>query len=147
MPNINWTAKVSGATQITDGLTEAKSSVMVKINARITVARLLFITPLVGQDNVYAAKEEEAKLYLAESPSPVTLDAYPHLKNEVGVTAPDATQLSQLWLNMSYYWRQVSGGIEGARMRAYANVSSSATVADVTTAYHQLEADLSLLGI
>ena len=51
---------------------------------------------------------------------------------EVGVTAPTAWELAQIWVNVSVYWRSIAARIEGARMRAIARIEAASDPKAVT---------------
>lgn len=107
-----------------------KAEAIALINAKAGRTRQQFITTSPGQDMIYIAKEREALAFLA---APVDdLTAYPLLAAEVGVTAPTAWQLAQLWANVAVYWRGIAAQIEGARMRAIAQLKDATTAKSVT---------------
>ena len=108
----------------------AKAAAISEINAAAGLARQKFITTCPGQEMIYIAKEREALAFLA-APT-VDLAAYPLLAAEVGVTAPTPWELAQIWANVAVYWRGLAGQIEGARMRAIAQVEVSREPATVT---------------
>ena len=78
---------------------------------------------------IYLAKEAEAVRYLAETPA--TLDGYPMLAAEVGITAPTAYELAQLWVNMSDLWRGIAAQIETARLGAIYQIETAPDAAAV----------------
>lgn len=85
-----------------------------------------FVTELPGQDMIYIAKEAEALSYLAQ-PDPV-LDGYPLLAAEVGITAPSAHELAQIWANMGMLWRMAAAQIEGLRMATLNAISAAQSI-------------------
>jgi hypothetical protein len=106
-------------------LARHKQEAIDKINTYAGQVRLKFITNLPGQDLIYKAKEEEALRYLTTDPAPLTLVDFPMISAEVGVSAPTAYELAQLWANLSVMWRVASGEIEARRLTAIASVSSA----------------------
>jgi hypothetical protein len=95
------------------------------INARAGAIRGLYITDVSGQQMIYLRKEEEARAWLsATSPD---LASYPLIAAEVGLTAPTANELAQLWLNLSALWIAVAAALEGMRFAAIAEVTSAAS--------------------
>lgn len=78
------------------------------------------------------AKEAEARAFLAE-PDPDLAD-YPMLSAEVGITAPDAETLAQIWLNMVVLWRSAAAGLEALRLTTAAAIEAAGTVAEVDAA-------------
>ena len=117
-------------------LNVCKATAIARINAASGLARQQFITTCPGQDMIYIAKEREALAYLAAPTADLT--AYPLLAAEIGVTAPTAWELAQVWANVSVYWRGVAARIEGVRMRAIAAIEAAAdpkVVAEVSTVF------------
>ena len=69
-----------------------------------------------------------------------TLDDYPMIAGEVGVTAPSAWQLSQLWLNMSERFRFIGAATERPRqiaLNAIATAPDESTLQEAETAFAQ----------
>jgi hypothetical protein len=108
-------------------------------------ARLAFVTDIPGQQNIYAAKETEARSYLAATPAPATLVAYPLIAAEVGITAPDAYQLAQVWANMAALWKQVAAATERLRMEMSAALDAATSEAEIDAATSAYEAALATL--
>ena len=104
-------------------LQKVKTEAVAAINAASGLTRQKFITTAPGQEMIYLAKEREAIAYLAD-PVPLPID-YPLIAAEVGVTAPTAWELAQVWVNVSVYWRSIAARIEGARMRAIARIEAA----------------------
>jgi hypothetical protein len=98
----------------------------------ITAARNQLITDLPGQDMVYLAKEAEARAWTS-AVSPDLAD-YPLISAEVGITAPDADQLAQLWLNMAALWRSAAAGLEALRLSTQAAIEAAQSPAEITAA-------------
>lgn len=101
-------------------LAQARASAVAAINAVRGEMRSRFLTQLPGQDMVYLEKVAEARDWLAASasgaePNPAE---FPHLSAEVGVTAPDADAVAQVYLNLAAQFRHISAVIEGCAMRA-----------------------------
>lgn len=119
-------------------LAVSRAAAIGRINAAAGELRKTFITSIPGQEMLYLAKENEARLYIAD-PAPDMAD-YPLIAAEIGpgLTAPDAGQLAQLWLNMGHQWRQVAAQIETARLGAVYAVEAApdeATIAAIEAAY------------
>lgn len=106
-----------------------KARAVARINNAASDLRGQYITVIPGQEMIYLAKEAEAVRYLAETPE--TLDGFPMLAAEVGVTAPTAYELAQLWANMSALWRQVAAQIETARLTAIYAIEAAEDAAAV----------------
>lgn len=115
-------------------LATAKARAIAGINARAGQQRLALITDLPGQDMIYLAKEAEALRYLAETPEPADLSSYPLIAAEVGITAPDAYQIAQIWAQLGAMWRQVAAQIEGARLGAINAITAAEDDAAIRSA-------------
>jgi len=117
-------------------LQTARLAAIGRVNAKAGELRRTFITSIPGQEMLYMAKEAEARAWVAAT-APDLAD-YPLMSAEVGLTAPDAAQLAQLWLNLGAQWRQVAGQIEAARLGAvYAieSAGSEATISAIESTY------------
>ena len=127
------------AARVAADLVAAKATAIARINAASGLARQQFITTCPGQDIIYIATEREALAYLAAPTADLT--AYPLLAAEVGVTAPTAWELAQVWANVSVYWRGVAAQIEGVRMRALVQIETASdpkAVTAVLAAFHPI---------
>lgn len=93
-----------------------RDAAVAAINRRAGEVRVLFATDIPAQQMIYQAKEAEARRYVAASPEPATLDGYPWLAAEVGITAPTAMELAMLWLSMAGMWTVIGTSIEQIRM-------------------------------
>ena len=127
--NIDWAQLVPAEALAAAALATAKSVARAEIIAHISAARSALITTLPGQQMIYLAKEAEARAFLTD-PAP-DLAAYPLLAAEIGITAPDALQLAQVWLNMGDLWRSTAAGLEALRLGAAAAVEAAGTVEEV----------------
>lgn len=125
-------------TALDTALAASRRAAIGRINGAAGELRRTFITSIPGQEMLYLAKENEARLFIAD-PAPNMAD-YPLIAAEIGpgLTAPDASSLAQLWLNMGSQWRQVAAQIETARLGAvYAveTATSEAEIAAIEAAY------------
>ncbi len=118
------------AAHVAAGLAIAKAQAIAKINEIVGVTRQKYITTSPGQDMIYIAKEREALAFLVAPTQDMT--SYPLLAAEIGVTAPTAWELAQVWANVSVYWRGIAAQIEGIRMRAIAQVEAASDPQAVT---------------
>ncbi len=123
-------------------LTRARTQLVERVNRMAGDLRRRIYTDIPGQDALYLEKRAEALAYVAATlaqggTEPALLDAYPLLASEVGITAPSAWQLAQLWLNRSDQFKRVGAATEQARMRAIAAI---ATAPDFTS-LEAIEAD------
>ena len=110
-------------------LERVKARAVARVNEAASSLRGQYITVIPGQEMIYLAKEAEAVRYLAETPS--TLDGFPMLSAEVGLTAPTAYELAQLWVNMSDLWRGIAAQIETARLGAIYQIETAPDAAAV----------------
>lgn len=121
-------------------LAACRSAAVAQINAAAAELRARYVTVMPGQEIIYLAKEAEALRYLNAPPE--TLDDYPLLAAEIGLTAPDAHTLAQIWANMAGLWRSVAARIEAARLGAIYRIEAAETQAAVASV---LEAGLIML--
>ena len=101
---------------------EHQAAAITSVNAWAGRERSRHITIAPGQEMIYLAKEAEALRYLVDTdPDPAD---YPLICAEVGVTAPDAYQIAQIWAYMAGLWRQVAAQIETARLGTIAQIEA-----------------------
>lgn len=129
---IDWTQLQTAEIRAAEALAEAKQRARADLAAAVAEARAAYITTLPGQQMIYMAKEAEARAYVAD-PAP-DLANYPLLSAEVGITAPDAWQLAQIWLALADLWRNAAAQIEAWRLGAAAAIDAAGTVAEVEAA-------------
>ncbi|MFN4191807.1 MAG: hypothetical protein ACK4FR_02595 [Tabrizicola sp.] len=104
-----------------------------RINEWIGTLRSRIYTDIPGQDALYLEKRAEALAYVRESEmsgEPSDLADYPLIAGEVGITAPTAWQLAQIWLHLSDRFKAAGAATETARQRAMMAVE---TAPDLTT--------------
>lgn len=106
----------------------------------VRAKQMEFITDLPGQIRRYAMKEAEARAYL-DDPSPDLAD-YPRLSDEIGITAPTALELAQLWVAMADSWDAADRAAEKARMAAKTSLAEASTISDIDAAVTTLNIDL-----
>lgn len=131
--SLNGLQVINGAAVYND-LSTLKSDAIARVNERAGRVRRTFITDLPGQEMLYLEKLREAVDYMAETPEPATLAAYPLLASEVGpgLTAPTAYQLAQIWLYLSGQWKAAAGQIETARLGAVYAIEAATSPAEIT---------------
>lgn len=113
-------------------LVRARIEASADINIRVGDLRRRIYTDIPGQDAMYLEKRAEAVAYVAEARGrgePATLADYPLLANEVGLTAPTAWTLAQLWLNLSDQFKRVGAATERLRMQAQIDISTAGDIA------------------
>lgn len=114
-------------------LTGAKEYAVGFVNVAIGSVRARYITDIPGQGMIYQAKEAEAIDYLSRTPEPSDLSEFPFLANEIGTTAPTASELAQVWINLSSQWRGVGSQLENLRLGTLAAVEAATSPAEVDT--------------
>lgn len=125
-------------------LAEARAAAIARINSAADSLRRLHVTAITGQDMIYLRKEAEARAWLAD-PAP-DLAAYPLIAAEVGVTAPTAHELAQLWLNMAALWVAIAAPLETARLSGIDAVERAADPADLPTIVATTEAAIAAIA-
>lgn len=123
-------------------LSEKKLEMKRLVAEKIRLARTRFITDLPGQEAIYARKKETAVAYLQSDPLPSTLDDYPLLKKEVGVTAPTAFELAQIWLNLDSLWETVAANLEAVRLGTNQEIDATTTTSELSGTEEKLYADI-----
>ncbi|PTX38104.1 hypothetical protein [Gemmobacter caeni] len=134
--SIDWSKTLTAEARAATALEAAKAEARVTLAAAVTAARATLITDLPGQSMIYLAKEAEARAWMADpTPDPA---AYPLLSAELGITAPDAASLAQIWLNLATLWRSTAADLEALRLTASAAIDAATTLEEVGAAVSQL---------
>ena len=107
-------------------LTAAKAIAVASINTLIGNIRAEYITVIPGQEMIYGDKEKEAIAFLAEPTIPSDLTPYPFIEGEVGLTAPSAYEVAQVFVNKAAMWRPLGAQLEQLRV-GYGNAIYAAT--------------------
>lgn len=101
---------------------QRRAEALTRLLQLVNAARAPYITNVIGQEMIYLSKQLEAQAYLAEVAANsgveegIDLSAYPWLQREIGLTAPTAYQLAQLWLGMKALLNYVGPLIEEVRL-------------------------------
>lgn len=112
-----------------------KQNYLNKVLLAMSDIRAKFITALPGQDMIYLKKEGEAKSYLAsENPN---LSDYPLISAEIGVTAPTAYEVAQIWVQLSYMWAVTASELEKVRLTCVNAINEASTEGEVENAYSE----------
>ncbi|MBD3788144.1 MAG: hypothetical protein IE922_14475, partial [Sphingomonadales bacterium] len=117
-------------------LEAARAAALARALELRAAARMHYITDIPGQDAIYASKLEEARAFLADA-EPVAAD-YPLIWSEVGVTAPTAAEVAQVFLNLNALWKSAAAGIDGAYFGAQAAIMAASNEADMIAALDAL---------
>lgn len=131
-------------------LDRARAQASDRINAKAGELRRRIHTDIPGQDALYLEKRAEAVAYVAEARGrgePETLADYPLLANEVGLTAPTAWTLAQLWLNRSDQFKRVGAATERLRMRALIDIATAGDIKALETIERDFTEALSRLPL
>lgn len=131
--------KAELAQRATARLAAAREAAIARINARTDAFRRRYYTVIAGQDALYLEKRTEALAYVREADQagePATLTDYPLIEGEIGVTAPSAWQLAQVWLNMSAQFLAIGAATESPRQIA----NNAIALATDETTFWQIEA-------
>ena len=86
------------------------------INAAIGQARAKLATNIPFQDMMYLEKKAEATSYVQQNPEPETLDDYPLIAAEIGITGETPAQIVQVWLNTKAQWTIAAAALESLRL-------------------------------
>lgn len=127
-------------------LTQQRDSALEAVDEMIQTARLRFVTPLAGQEAIYLSKEAEARLYVTTVPEPSTLEDFPYLAGEVGITAPSALALARMWMQRGALFRSLGARTENLRMTARKAIRTADNREAVEAALQGLAARLDALG-
>lgn len=119
---------------LVEQMSETSRAAILRVNETVGQIRRRYITTIPGQEMVYQAKEAEAKDYVALATAPAALDDFPLLAAEVGITAPTAYELAQLWLNMAAQWRGIAAQLETLRLGTIGAMEDAETRAEIETA-------------
>ena len=115
-------------------LEQRKADTIKEVNAKIGAVREEYITPIPGQEMIYSAKEEEAKAFNVITPRPTDLSEFPFLDAEIGITAPSAQELADLWIQMAADWRTIGPLLEQLRLGTIEAVRAATTPAEIEQA-------------
>jgi len=127
-------------TSIESELISLKNEVYSYIDETIGTIRLKFITDLPGQDSVYRMQEEEAIAYLKDEANKGENDPeldpsnYVAIYHQIGLVAPTAYEIAQLWVNKANLTRSEGAKIEALRQGAKNTVADATTKADIISA-------------
>jgi hypothetical protein len=115
--------------RVVDGVLEshdlapAKETAMRAVNAAMGQARLSLMTDIPGQTAIYAAKEAEARAWLAMQA--VNLDACPFLAAEALATGHPPRDIAALWLRRAFETNTALAEIEGRRTTLFQQINTA----------------------
>lgn len=118
----------------------ARMRAMSRLTSYVARKRTEIITDLPGQDMIYLRKEEEGRRYLDLPEEPETLEQFPLIAAEVGVTAPTAYQVAMIWVQLGSMWVSIAALLEGLRMTFSAQIQSASTPTEIDALMLTIEA-------
>ncbi|NTT87832.1 hypothetical protein [Tabrizicola fusiformis] len=119
--------RVQGGELVWVSITPVRLAAIEAVNRCIGEIRARYITAIPGQEMIYLKKEEEARRYIAQEPEPSSLSDYPMIAAEIGITAPTAWQIAQIWMQMSALLSSTAAGLEGLRLGTIAALDAATT--------------------
>lgn len=131
-----WRVKDGALVALTEeALEKVRASAIAEVNRVSGEIRARFITVIPGQEMLYLLKEREAIRWLeATSPDPAD---YELIAAEVGITAPDAGQVAQVYVNMAAMLRQTAAQLETLRLGTIAVMEGASETAAIEAALAQ----------
>ena len=134
--------RVQGGALVRASLAGLKARAEDEVNAAVGAARATHLTALPGQEMLYLEKRAEAAAYAALDPAPATLDDFPLIAAEIGITGADAWQVAQVWLNRAALLTTVAAGLENLRLGATAAIAAATDEAAIAAALGAFDAAL-----
>ena len=122
----------------------ARARAMSQLHGAVSAVRLTYITDIPGQEMIYLRKEAEARAWLAAL-LPPNLSDYPMLSAEVGITAPDADALAQVWLNMAQLMTYAAAALEHIRLSAAAAIQAATSASEIDATLIEVAAQIEAL--
>lgn len=124
---------VEGVLSMIDISPERKAAIS-EINMSMSTIREQYVTNITGQEMLYQVKEEEARAYLVSDPEPTDLTDYPLIAAEVGITAPTAYEVAQVYLNMAIQWKTLAAQLETLRLGTIKSIEEALDTASISVA-------------
>lgn len=123
-----------------------KSAALGVVMDAVRPIRAQFITDLPGQELLYDFKLQQAREYLAEDPEPSDALSYPLIAAEVGITAPTAAQVAQVYMNLSAIWLGAGAALETVRLGAVESIAAATSKAQIDAALATFATQMELLS-
>lgn len=106
-------------------LSAARLAAVAAINAASGPIRRLYVTDIPGQEALYLMKEAEARAWVASAdPEPTQ---FPLIAAEVGITAPTAGEVAQVYLNLAGIYTAAAAQLETVRLGHIAQAEAAPT--------------------
>ena len=131
-------------TSLTAELGHYRKVALTEVSLLVGEIRQRYITIIPGQEMIYQAKEAEARLWLQTQPEDLT--DFPLLAAEVGITAPTAFELAQLWLNLAVMWKSVAAQLETLRLQTGAAIAAAGSAAEIEAVMNQFRSTVRALS-
>lgn len=114
-------------------LQASKAAAKLALNDMFNAVRCRYVSPLAGQDFVYAQKVQDAAIYLsrAKDAADVDMSDLPFLTAEMHVNDMTADQTAQVFLNNKHYVRTALAELEYIRADVAIHLLRANTVAQV----------------
>lgn len=126
-------------------ITGRRAAAVDLVNNQIGQKRGKFITIIPGQEMIYTAKEKEAERFLSFQQEPSNLKPYPFLSAEIGITAPTAYELAQIWANRAAQLKTVAAQLEFVRVRAIAAIEAAPDAPGIAQVMADFDDDLGVI--
>lgn len=124
-------------------LPEIKSKALRVVNDKCSTIRSLYITDVKGQEVVYTMKRDEAVSYLNDSDP--DLSDYPLIAAEIGITAPTAYEVAQVYINMNTMFVETLAALENIRLTTGVTIENATEKTSVDTALANFLTNISAL--
>lgn len=119
-----------------------KSAAVDQVN-RLADARLRqLVTPVSGQETVYAEKEAEARRYFAADPTPDHLLDFPWIETEMELTGKSAAEVAETFIDRARTSRNVRLTVDATRRALIAAIEGAKTLAAINEAIDAAGKDL-----
>lgn len=126
----------------------SRATAIHEVNERMGEVRQKFITNIAGQDMIYGTKEKEAERFLTADPDPTTETGweqiYPFIAGEVGVTAPTAFEVAQIYANMAAQWKTLGSQLESLRVETSTAIQNSTSETEIEAILNQFRTTLEM---
>lgn len=130
--------------QFGQNLEAYKKSAVKNINDQVGEVRLKYITNITGQSMTYEEKRKEAHLYKSMAPNyPTDLSSFTYLGDAVGIDAPTALEVADMWIDLQEQWKMADGPIEKSRRQHIVLVNNANTRAEIDIILNQFHQAIS----
>lgn len=113
------------------------------VNSAVGAIRASIVTTIPAQDMVYLKKEAEARAYIADADP--ALEQYPFIAAEIGITAPDAYAVAQVYVNLAFILEQQAAALEQFRLGFVAQLEAATVDAEIDAILAAFNAQLEVV--